>query len=161
MTETSQHPKLESETRHNRQVFREIVLPIGLGFVVMVAIMAAVLIPPLLPTPVHVATLSSILMTLCLLLPSFLCLMGFYLLLVYMIFGMNTFNRASARQMRRLNRLSQTITDGTVKATDTVNRRTADARVKIAGIEAAMDGALRPRPDGSDQDEENENGDSQ
>jgi hypothetical protein len=159
-------PPLASERIHRRQVRRQIVLPLLGGFLLLVLLMVAVLVPPLLPQPIHVATLSNLLLILFMLLPTFFCLFGFYIILLYAVMGLGIFNRASARQLRRLNRLTETVTDQTVKVTTAVDKQALEARVKLAGVEAAIDRALQPADseakldDTQNTDEDKSNGDN-
>jgi hypothetical protein len=150
---------LESERIHRRQVFRQITLPlVGVGLFLVLAIAAPITLF-MLPDTAKVATLSNIMVILFLLLPNVLCLLGLYLLLAYAIAGVGIFNRASARRLRQLNRLSVNVSERTTTITENIDRRTLDARVRIAEIESVMERAFQPaeKPDANDEtDRENE-----
>ena len=143
-TNTPAPAPLESERIHRRQSFRQITLPLIGGFLFLALALGLPVAFLMLPNTAEVATLSNLMVILFMLLPNFLCLMGFYLLLAYLIFGLGTFNKFSARRLRQLNRLSVNISERTTNITTTIDRRTLDARVRIAGIESAMDRAFQP-----------------
>ncbi|MEO0564673.1 MAG: hypothetical protein AAF125_21390, partial [Chloroflexota bacterium] len=147
---------LESEGVHDRQVLWQIVLPIGGGLVFLLSLVGAVTGLTLMNSSAQLQTLSTLMVILFLLLPNFICLMGLYLLVAYLALGMGTFNRVSARQLRRLHRLSETITEGTVSVTENINQRAANARVGIAGVEAAMENAFTPGPATESKEDESE-----
>lgn len=143
-TENLTPAPLESERIHRRQVFRQITLPlVGLGVFLSLAVLAPVTLL-MLPDTAKVATLSNLMVIIFLLVPNVVCLFGLYILLAVAVGGVGTFNRFSARNLRRLNRLSATVSDRTATVTTSIDRRTLDARVRIAGIENAMERAFQP-----------------
>jgi hypothetical protein len=153
-TDTTTPTPLQSERVHRRQVFRQIVLPlVGVGLFLLLAVLVPVTLL-MLPNTAKVATLSNLTVILFLLLPNVFCFLGLYLLLAYLISGLGTFNRFSARYLRQLNRLTANVTDRTVKVTENIDRRTVDARVRIAGVEAAMERALKPTSTPTEEDTE-------
>lgn len=147
MSFTPQQPPapLESIATHQRETLRQIVLPVGSGIVIFGLLLGAIfLTPTLLPFPNQVAMVANILAVLCMIIPMFLCLLPVYLLMMVLAFGTGAFHNTSANQLRRLNRLSRTVTDKTISATETINKQTVNLRVRLAGIETTMDDAFKP-----------------
>lgn len=135
---------LASIGTHRRQTFFQIVLPVGGGIVVFALIITAILtLPFLLREPEQVAAVANVLAILFLILPMIICLLPIYLLMMVLAFGAGTLHNASAKQLRRAQRFSKTVTDKTIDVTETVNTQTINLRVKIAGAEAAMDKSFR------------------
>ncbi|MEM6284302.1 MAG: hypothetical protein AAF787_19070 [Chloroflexota bacterium] len=129
----------ESTRLHRWQSLRGITLPMWLGFFGLLASVLSLL----LLTPPQLSMVSDALVILLVLLPMTLCLMPVYILLMIAAFGMGAANKASARQLRRLHRLTHNITDRTVQITTEIDRRALEARVKLAPAEAFMDNTFK------------------
>lgn len=143
-TPPSQPQPLPSERIHRRETLWQIILPVAGGTVLFALLFAAVfLIPQLLPYPEQVSMVADVLVILFMLTPVLICLVPVYLLFMIMAFGMGAFNQGTANQLRRLHRLSQTITDQTITATNQVNQQAANLRVKLAGVEDRMEQTFR------------------
>lgn len=150
--DTPEKSVIASRQQHDRAVFRQVVLPLVGAFVLMVAVIsAAFLVPLALGRPVEVQTVSGIMLILFILLPQILCFLVFYLLLVSVVFGLDVFTNSSARQLRKLHRLSRGITDTTIRLTENVNQRTANLRVSIAGLEHTMEKAFKVEDESTDE----------
>lgn len=130
----------QSKRQHRRDVMRQIWLPVYGGLVVLLAVMVGVLLlPRMVSEPVHIATLSNIMVTLFFLLPQVICLLALYVIVVVLAFGLHGFHGASQSQLQRLHHFSRTVTDKTIEVTDNINEQTTKLRVKIAAYEGAMD----------------------
>lgn len=141
MTEVEQ--PLESIRVHRREVRRGITLPLVGGFVVFVAAIAvSVWVLYLSGRAGQLAMVANVFTTLFILLPMAVCLLPVYLLFMVAAFGTGALHGWSAKHLRRLNRLSRTITDKTIQVTELVDKRTLEARVKVAGAEALMEQAF-------------------
>jgi hypothetical protein len=135
-----------STRRHRRQTLRGIILPVGLAFVILLMIAGLMFSM----TASQISMVSDVMVTLFVLVPMTLCLLPVYILLIIAAFGMGAANKASARQLRRLHRLSYNIAEKTIQITGTVDKRTLEARVKLAGAEAFMDKAFKAEGDDND-----------
>ncbi len=161
MTENTptQNTPLASIRAHRRQTARGITLPLVSGLIVLTAAVAAsVGVLVWAGRFGQLSIVKDVLVVLCLLLPMAVCLLPVYLLFMIAAFGTGALHKASARQLRRVNRLSQTITDKTVQVTEVVNKRTLEARVQLAGAEAFMERAFNPRQSDVEQQEQEHDG---
>lgn len=135
---------LESERIHRRETFRDIVAPILLGFLGLILSLSLTFgLPMLVRTPDQVAMLSNSLAIIYLICPMVLCFLPAYILLMVIAFGAGALHNKLARPLRGLNRLSRTITDKTIQATDAIDKQTINMRVRVAGLENAMDNAFK------------------
>ena len=151
MTESAQPQNtpapLASERQHRRETFRQVVLPVVLGFAgLLTAIGLAAWLVAVQPAPGQLSLVADMLLIVFVLLPMVICLLPLYILLMVAAFGTGALHNASARQLRRLNRLTQTVSDRTIQVTERANRQTLALRVRLAGAEALMEGAFSENP---------------
>lgn len=145
-------PPDETEKIHRRQTRLQIGLPLyGAGFLILLLVAGTVAVSIWRPQPGQISMVADILTTVCMLLPLALCMLPVYLLLMVAAFGMGSVNESSARQLRRVNALSRTITEKTITATHAIDQRTLETRARLAGVEKAMDSAFNKK---IDEDEE-------
>lgn len=134
---------LESERLHRREVFRQIVLPLVAGALVLVALVAGtVVLLYTLEGTVQLRAVADLLTILFILLPLVLFFLPAYIILMIAAFGTGALHKFSARRLRQLNRLTRNVTDQTITITDAVDRRVLNARVRLAGVEHFMENAF-------------------
>jgi len=133
-----------SEQVHRRETFRDIVAPLLLGVMGLIfSLLLTFTLPMLVRTPEQVAMLANTLAIIYLICPMILCILPAYILLMIIAFGTGRLHSRLARPLHGLNRFSRTVTDKTIEATEAIGKHTINARVKIAGLENAMNNAFK------------------
>jgi hypothetical protein len=138
---------LDSERVHRRQTRNQIWLPIIGGIVTFFGVIGAVIGMALIPNALRVSAVADVLLSLLILFPLIFCLLPIYLVFFLGAVWLGRLHTNSATQLRRLNRFTRTVTDQTIHVTETINRETANLRVKIAGVEHVIENAYKPKPD--------------
>jgi hypothetical protein len=124
------HPA--SAMAHRRETFRYIVLPIiGVGALILVGIIIVLLLPGRL----QVSIIADWLLMILFLCPMMLCLFPICILMVAAVAGMNKAHTAAANPLRRLERLSESLKERTVQATDNINHQTINVSTRWAFLE--------------------------
>jgi len=133
----------ESDRIYRREVRRQIILPIGLGFLFTAGLVALVL---LLPLRGQVSIVSDVMLTWVVLCPLAICMFLPALLMALTIYGMGSLNRAAAKPLHRLHDFSETTANKAAAATDEVNQRTLRASARLGWLYRATGVFDRPEP---------------
>lgn len=124
-----------SKANFNRETLRWIILPImGVLALVLLGIVAVLLLPKRL----QVSIIADWLVTILFLCPTVLCLFPICVGLMAAVVGMNRAHNVVSKPLQRVESLSATIKDRTIQTTDTVNRQTINASVKLAFIDRLL-----------------------
>lgn len=136
-------PPDEAERTHRWQTRLQIALPLyAVAFGVLLLAGGVIGISLWRPQSGQISMVADVMVTVCMLLPLVVCMLPVYLLFMVAAFGMGTLNQMSAHQLRRLNDLSRTVTEKTITATQAADEQVLNARVRLAGLEKAMDDAF-------------------
>jgi hypothetical protein len=128
-------------TRTQRRQFRrQILLPMGLGALVLIGALLA-----LIPLSRQDVSIIADLMLSCLcLLPMVICLFPIYMLATVSVFMLNRADSAVTKQVRRVRGATETLRVRTDSATDEVNERVMGWSVRVAALNVLFDFFDRP-----------------
>lgn len=130
-----------AEQSHRRETRRYIILPLVAGIVV---VLAGGVIALLLPLRQQVSIIADILVTVLLLCPAVLCLFAVAIGFVAAAAAMNNAHTATGKLLGRAEGLSARVLDTTNRATESINQKTINLRVKLAFLEKLLDVFERP-----------------
>jgi hypothetical protein len=155
MASASSEVRMTGQARHRRDTWLYIFLPLFFGGVLVFVLLVLVL---LLPKRAQVSLVADLMLTVCVLCPTVICLFPIYLLLIVAAFGMSKLHHTGAKQLVRLETMSRELVDKTQETTDRMNR----ISVSLNGAAAPLNrlGNIFDRPAPKVNDEENHEHDS-
>ena len=121
----------ESARQHRRDSLRQIVVPILLVFLLLIAIVAGVL---LLPRRAQVSLVSDFVLTILVLCPMVLCFLPVTILSVVAVFGLNRVHEVMKRPLYRLEDYSNVMAERTESVTSQVNRQTIQISARFGAV---------------------------
>ncbi len=107
-----------------------------LGAVVL--FLLGIIIVLVLPRRLQVSLISDWLLTVLVLCPMVICMFPLVIGIIALIAGMNQLHQTTAKPLRRLSALSQTMADRTVQTTTVINEKTVDASSRFAFLERLL-----------------------
>jgi hypothetical protein len=127
-------PREQGATVHRRETRLQILLPF-LGGVLLVLFLT--LLPVLINDPqarLRVAFVGDVLMTLFVLCPAVVCLVGLYFVVVLGIYGMNVLHRMAGTPLERLERISARFASGLDGVSQRVNNVAISWSASLASV---------------------------
>lgn len=135
---TPSAPKIAANERHRRETRRQIYWPFGVMVFVFILIMLLVF-TVVLPRRVQVSLVADYLTILCFLCPLALCLFPIYLMTLAGLYGATRLHDTTESPLKRLEQLSQNMTQRATTMTDNLNQRTININVRFAFFNRLFD----------------------
>lgn len=129
-------PDTSSEQQHRQETRWQIVLPLVLGFVLIVA---ATVIVILFRQAAQVSLVADTMLIVFMLCPLTICLLPLTLGLIIGAIAMNKVHDQARKPLRRLQLVSRQVADRTHQTTDTINQKTINASARMGGVYRLLD----------------------
>lgn len=124
-----------SEIQHRRETRRWLLLPmILLALFILAGVVLVVLLARGAQGGAQVSIVADLLLSVLMLCPLVLCMLPVTILLIGAVFGMNRVHSAAASPLRRLEDLSETLTQRTRSASATINQKTLDTSARLGFV---------------------------
>ena len=121
----------ESARQHRRDMWRTIILPAAIIFLLVAACIAGVL---LMPRRAQVSVVSDFMFTILMLCPLALCMLPITIFSVAAIFGMNRAHEAMKRPLYRLEDHSNSMVERVETVTGQVNQQTINISARFGAV---------------------------